>query len=301
MYKNNKDVNEYTDMKISNEKIIKLIQKNKPFIISRLGIGSETSVSYEYETKKLLMINEYSDRVTGTLYNAGIYFDKNDHKMLELYCRLYSKSLSNSDLLASFQLKSMYDKQNYYSEKYNLSKIHSRSLEPFYQIQENIKPWTHNLLGKKVLIINPFVESFKKQLDSGFQIFKDKDKQIFLDNQEFIWYKSYQTIAGNHIHKNWFITFIIMCRDISKIDFDIALLGCGGYGLPLCDYIKTKLNKSAIYIGGGLQLLFGVMGKRWETCEMWKKIIKENDCKFIKPSKDETCKNFNSIEGGCYW
>ena len=92
-----------------------------------------------------------------------------------------------------------------------------------------------------------------------------------------------------------------MCQDIKNIDFDIALLGCGGYGLPLCHYIKTELNKSAIYIGGGLQLLFGVFGQRWETSEFWKKIIEENDCKFIKPSGDEICKNSNTIENNCYW
>ena len=34
---------------------------------------------------------------------------------------------------------------------------------------------------------------------------------------------------------------------------------------------------------------------------MWKKIIEENDCKFIRPSKDEICNNFKNIENGCYW
>ena len=92
-----------------------------------------------------------------------------------------------------------------------------------------------------------------------------------------------------------------MCNDISKLDFDIALLGCGGYGLPLCNYIKKDLKKSAIYIGGGLQLLFGVMGKRWENREDWKKIIRENNTKFIKPSNEERCNNLYTIEGGCYW
>ena len=137
------------------------------------------------------------------------------------------------------------------------------------------------------------------QLKHGFQIFKDK--KVFLEDQKFIFYKSYQTIAGNYIHNDWYETFVLMCKDIKEIDFDIALLGCGGYGLPLCNFIKTKLNKSAIYIGGGLQLLFGVMGKRWENIPMWKKIISENNCKFIRPSEDEICMNSNTIEGGCYW
>ena len=92
-----------------------------------------------------------------------------------------------------------------------------------------------------------------------------------------------------------------MCKDIKELDFDIALLGCGGYGLPLCNYIKSNLNKSAIYVGGGLQLLFGVMGNRWENNEMWKQIIKENASTFIKPSVEELCLNANTIEAGCYW
>jgi hypothetical protein len=85
------------------------------------------------------------------------------------------------------------------------------------------------------------------------------------------------------------------------LDFDVALLGCGGYGLPLCNYIYKDLNKSAIYVGGGLQLLFGIMGKRWENNAMWKKIIQENDAKFIRPSGDEVIKDKDRIEGGCYW
>jgi FkbM family methyltransferase len=290
----------YNDLDNSNKQIIKLIQKNEPFIVSRMGIGGETFKTYEYDTTNKIT-NSYLHPTTLTLYNAGIYYQKNDFAKLELFLKQYRKALFNSNILASFFNSSISTIQDYFSNKYYLPQIHSRSLEPFYQIQEGIKPWTHYLLGKKVLIIHPFVESFKKQIDNDFQIFYDENKRIFLKNQEFKFYKTYQTIAGNHIHDNWFQTYIMMCNDIKNIDFDIALLGCGGYGLPLCNFIKMNLNKSAIYIGGGLQLLFGVMGKRWEKNEMWKKIISENNSKFIKPSKEESCLNSNTIEGGCYW
>ena len=132
-------------------------------------------------------------------------------------------------------------------------------------------------------------------------MFRGKKKNIFKKNQEFIFYKSFQTSAGNYIHKNWLETYNIMCEDINKLDFDIALLGCGGYGLPLCNYIYSDLKKSAIYIGGAIQLLFGVMGARWENSDYWKKIIKENNTKFIRPSKEEQMKNQTAVEGGCYW
>lgn len=275
----------YNDLNQSNNQIIKLIQKNEPFIISRMEISEETFKTHEYDlTSKIT--NSHLHPKTLTLYNAGIYYQKNDFHKLELFLKQYRTALFNSNLLASFFNSSISNIQDHFSNKYYLPQIHSRSLEPFYQIQEGIKPWTHHLLGKKILIINPFVESFQKQLNDGFKIFKDSDKQIFLEGQEFKFYKSYQTIAGNHIHNNWVETFVIMCNDIKKIDFDIALLGCEGYGLPLCNFIKMNLKKSAIYIGDGLQLLFGIMGKRWENNEMWKKIISENDSKFIKSSKE---------------
>ena len=160
-------------------------------------------------------------------------------------------------------------------------------------------------MGKKVLIVNPFIDSMKKQLQNNFQIFKDPNKKLFLDGQEFVFYKSYQSLAGNKPHNNWLETYEIMCNDIKDLDFDIALLGCGGYGLPLCNYIYKDLNKSAIYVGGGLQLLFGIMGNRWVNNSTWKNIIKENDPKFIRPQGDEVSEYLlNHVDGGIagsYW
>lgn len=278
----------------SNNKIIELIESNKPFYITRLG-DQVSVISIQYIINKKvntdLLKKDYS------LYNDGIY-SKNDLSKIELFCKMYNKSVIESNYLASFE--NLYvENQNFYKNNFNVNQIHSRVLEPFYLLEQNVIPWTHYLKNKKILIINPFIKSFKKQLNNDFQIFKDK--RLFDKNQQFVFYKNYQTIAGNHIHNDWYETFNLMCEDIKNIDFDIALLGCGGYGLPLCHFIKTELNKSAIYIGGGLQLLFGVFGNRWENTEFWKKIIKENDCKFIRPCEDEICKNANDIENSCYW
>lgn len=277
----------------SNNYIIKLLEKNDPFIISRLGIGAETYLSYSYDNKLKLNFN-YLKMLSN---NAGIY---NINKTLITYLEQYIECIKNSSALAVF-IDAIITEQTYFINKFNIYTIHYQVIEPFYCCLENIKPWTHYLINKKVLIISPFITSIQKQLDNGFQIFKDNNKKIFLDNQQFVFYKSFQTSAGNHIHKDWLETFTIMCNDIKNLDFDIALLGCGGYGLPLCNYIKTHMNKSAIYIGGGLQLLFGVMGGRWENNQMWKQIIQKNDTKFIKPSGDEIINNYRNIEGGCYW
>lgn len=283
------------DLDKSNKKIISLILSNKPFTICRLGIGAETEISYIY--KKYNIVNNKSLYTLSN--NAGIYETENKIDIIKLYIKTYIKSIENSDCLAIFENNIIEEQNTLRNKKSEL--IHSRSIEPFYYSMDNKKPWSHYLINKKVLIINPFIESMKSQIKCEFKMFKNEERNIFKKGQKFVFYKSYQTSAGNYIHKNWKETFDIMCNDIKEIEFDIALLGCGGYGLPLCNYIKTELNKSSIYVGGGLQLMFGVMGKRWETRADWKELIKNEECVFVKPKKEEMIKNMNKIEEGCYW
>lgn len=216
------------------------------------------------------------------------------------FSKLYTEAIKNSTAIAVFP-DSIVEQQKMFVDRFKLKTLHNRVVEPFHCCLIDIKPWTLHLKKKKVLIVNPFVKSMKKQLDSGFKFFKDKD--IFPEDVEFIFYKSFQSVSGNKPHSDWFMTFKIMCNDIKRLDFDIALLGCGGYGLPLCNFIYKDMGKSSVYVGGGLQLLFGVMGQRWveQSDGLWPRIAKENGCKFIRPSGDEIPQNIERVEGGCYW
>ena len=56
-----------------------------------------------------------------------------------------------------------------------------------------------------------------------------------------------------------------MFNEIKNIDFDIALLSCGSYAMYFGKHIKEKLNKKSIYIGGILNVLFNIYGKRYDT------------------------------------
>jgi len=281
----------------SNKEIINTINSNKVFIIARFGLGPETTLCYNYNVNKKINNNNLNN----VLRICGIYCKNNNITVFEKYFEELNKSVSNSDILVSFENSDIDNIQNYYSEMYKLKQLNFDSLESYKLLQINEIPWSHYLLGKKVLIINPFTDSIKKQLHNNFQLFKDK--KIFLDDQEFIFYKTFQTHGNNYIHENWLETFEIMCNDIEKLDFDIALLGCGGYGIPLCNFIKTKMNKSAIYVGGALQILFGVMGNRWINGNgpVLKKILEEHKPNFIHPSGDELLPNRKNVEGGCYW
>ena len=279
-------------IKESNAYIVDQLQKGTPVLISRLGIGAETIVSYN-AMHHLKISHSLVDNLSN---NAGIYLESGkENKLISLFVKHYVGALKDSVGLACFSDNTIIEKQQlFFSEKFGLDKIHSRSLGPFYAMSDGLDPWTKHLVGKKILIVHPFVETMKNQRESGFKLFGDTD--IFDANQEFIFYKSFNTIAGNHCHRHWYETFLVMCKEIKKLDFDIALLGCGGYGLPLSHYIKSKLNKSALYIGGELQLFFGIMGKQWIKNDYWIQHRNKYGTQFVIPDD-----NKDKVENGCYW
>ena len=63
--------------------------------------------------------------------------------------------------------------------------------------------------------------------------------------------------------KDWFEALDYMISGISRIDFDTALIACGAYGFPLAAEIK-KMGRQAVCMGGVLQILFGILGRRWD-------------------------------------
>ncbi len=274
----------------SNEYIINLIKSNKPFFISRVGIGSETYSTYHYETTGTIGRYETLDN------NAGIYY-KNEAD-IKRYNTYYSNALKNSDALATWN-DNVLKEQSYFIEKYKLPKLHYQVIEPFYQIEKNIIPFTHYLNDKKILIISPFIDSFIEQMDKQFKLYKNTN--IFLPKQKFVYYKSLNTSAGNRIegHSNWMHTYLQMIKEIKELDFDVALVSCGGYGLPICNYIKEHMNKSSIYVGGGLQLFFGVIGNRWLSDPDWRQRIFESPSEFMRPK--EIQENSEKVENSCYY
>lgn len=297
MHQHATNVKQIKDILESNQSIINLIESNKPFSIVRLGNESNYVLN---ELRNVEYHPSYFDDIKCTL--SGIYSKKKDIQVLKDFTAKHIESIRNSDCLASFTINfnNLELLQNIFANSFpHIDLIHSRSIEPFYIREKNQIPWSRYLKGKKVLVVNSFVKSFESQMKKGFKLYDECN--IFADDQEFIYYKSFQTCVGNHIHEDWNETLNVMCNDIKDLDFDIALLGCGSYGLPICDYIKTKLHKSAIYIGGGIQLLFGVKGNRWENHEEIKKIMNNCTCEFIKPSQEETITNAQKIENGCYW
>ena len=87
-------------------------------------------------------------------------------------------------------------------------------------------------------------------------------------------------------------------NELASRQFDVALIAAGGLSIPLAAHIK-ELGKTGISLGGHLQALFGVMGKRWRFSSEWqKKYI--NDAWIDMPP--EYCPPETDVgDGGAYW
>jgi hypothetical protein len=137
----------------------------------------------------------------------------------------------------------------------------------------NFHYWFQCLDKKKILIISPFTNEIKKQLENKDNIFtKNTDynknlKSMKYPNFEKVEYITMPLTTNDFEtpHNNIIETDIILCQEIQKKDFDICLLMAGAHTYFLENYIRNNLNKSSIHLGGCGQLLFGIKGSRYES------------------------------------
>ena len=62
------------------------------------------------------------------------------------------------------------------------------------------------------------------------------------------------------------------------------------------------MNKSALYVGGALQLFFGIMGNRWRTNTNIAELKNNNWVNVLDCDKPPTLRmNKHLCENSCYW
>lgn len=186
--------------------------------------------------------------------------------------------------------------ESYYLKHYgkkNVNYTWLRCLNPW-SCAEN--PWTKALAGKKILVIHPFAESIEAQYRKRAEIWKGTE---ILPEFRLETLKAVQTSAGEQDSRfhDWFEALDWMKNEALNQDFDIALIGCGAYGMPLAAELR-KAGKSAVHLGGATQILFGIMGRRWENNKELKPFINDS---WIRPLPSETPKGSDLVENSCYW
>lgn len=179
---------------------------------------------------------------------------------------------------------------------------YSHGLEPY--LISN-KPWSQALENKTVLVVTSFAETLTKQipkLSNVWMKYEDKNGQALIPKStKFTVVKFPYGFDPNIQEKygSWENVIATVMAKIEQQNFDIALLGCGGYSLLLGAKIK-KMGKSAIHLGGATQILFGIRGSRWEDKPWFIENLNDYWTYPLAGDKPQE-KAMENCEDACYW
>ena len=207
------------------------------------------------------------------------------------FCELMISDAKEIDILGSWLKEEYYIKD----EIAKAHKVRLGNIEPPYLDSYSEFNWLKALKDKRVLVVHPFVKTIEKQYTTNrTRLFANPE---FLPVFELLTIKAVQSIGGNSEFDTWFDALDWMKIEMDKTDYDVCILGCGAYGLPLAAHAK-RTGHHAIHLGGATQLLFGIAGRRWEEQKRYKGLFNEY---WVHPDASERPANASTVENGCYW
>lgn len=298
---------EYVDLydQDANDFIFSQLSKNTNtgLMISKFGTNELSNIiAAHYE------LNKFDKEFFKDFFNYNVSFDL--HTTLKSLCSNAGFFPYNIDLGFKYYKRMLKDMPEIdilgsyiYQEKYVkpfLTSVKKRvTLDGFYAPFLWRNPWTKALKGKRVLVVHPFVESIRYQYENNRTKLWD-NPDVLPEFKELLTLKAVQSIADakEQPYKDWFEALKYMEDEISKLDFDVAIIGCGAYGMCLAAHVK-RMGKIAIHLAGWTQMLFGVYGNRWiKDQPEYSKFINKY---WIRPNEKERPRGALKIENGCYW
>jgi hypothetical protein len=273
--------------KKASDKIFELMSSDRPCLIARFG-SLEIRILQLLDMQSSLSTEDLAtnDQIQ-LLYKFGGFYPI-DRENIYHFRDLCLELMPAIDILGSWCMEELYFKRFLN----RAIKIGLSDLEPYYHSE----PWTKVLRGKNILVVNPLNRSIEIQYNKRAFLFANQD---VLPAFKLNTYKSiYEFNTNERRFASWFDALNKMKNDIANLSFDVCILGCGPFGLPLGYFIKKELGRKALVLGGATQVLFGIKGKRWDSMPEVSKLY--NDY-WIYPSEEETPRNADTLEKGCYW
>jgi hypothetical protein len=291
------------------------LEDKKPIVIGKIGTN-ELLLLYCYHLISKGLMKEFPPDVLREIeYGAGLY--PIDTATIETFIKVYLESLRSIDVFASWNDRFIDFEYALFSSYISPSSalhmsgiVELTALESFYTSREH---WWQTLFSDRcVLIISPFVESIQKQLAASKRdkVWRGQWSGFWPDDVvfKFIRFEHPWSLLSKEEQSNPNLEttkcFLDKLKRFEKEidvsgDFDIALLGAGCFSLPLCSYIKNAKRRIAFHLGGGLQMMFGVYGARWNISSgVFKEYV--NDA-WIRPSDNEIPSGFKMQECGAYF
>ena len=268
----------------------KLIEK-KPFLAGKIGGAELLALEYGDHCLRFEIPNAWSwRRPARRLYNNAGFFPVEKSAFYNWSVGM-RHAIASTDFLCAWQA----DPFLKLYENVLIQSLAAKSCAiPMSSLGRDILPF---IAAFRWVVVSPFVKTMQKQLPRMKQINDPTGKWgIAWDHLE----KTCQFVRcpfQSHLesspYASWDDGLEKLTKEISLKDFDLALIGAGAWSLPLGSRIK-QMGKSAIHMGGEMQLIFGIKGKRWVNYNIY-------NSAWVDASPEEVPENNNRIEDGCYW
>lgn len=149
-------------------------------------------------------------------------------------------------------------------------------------------------LGKdrRVLVVTPFAKTMAEQVPKLPAVWRGRPCP-----EATFSFVPFPYLIEESCPERWWDVHARIAERLMEDDYDVALFGCGGLGLPLAAVAKTA-GKVGLHLGGHCQLLFGIYGRRHLQQEWHRSWINEA---WTRPLPDEVPPSAMKVEGGCYW
>jgi hypothetical protein len=274
-----------------NERVKRAILLGRPCLIGK--IGSTESQGLDCYLRCAGSPTRYPPILRDQLYTLCGVFPPTD-AFLDQFCSVYLSAVDTVDLLAVWGNSGESNVVARHASKAVL--IQRLSLEPYHFDD----PWSSALAGKTVLVVHPFVATIERQMRQREKIWGERR---VLPDFSLVTLRMPQSPAlqrVKHAFVNWLQLRDQLFEQIERLHFDVALIGAGAMSLPLAAFVKSR-GAIGIHTGGPTQILFGILGRRWEETREHRVLQSQFNEYWTRPADNERPPEFKRIEQGGYW
>lgn len=279
-----------------NQLLLDRVGSDRPIAAGKIGdCELETLVKYEAAAGDLEAffhsISKAGHELDLLYVNTGVFPKSAD--AIASWAEAYLQSLRYLDLIGVWYNAGEEEILEKYAPQAILSRV--RALEPYYHDH----PWSKALKGTRTLVVTSFPDTVRRQrrLYRGADLFAN-NPDVFPDFELETVRSPFSPALVPPLHTTWHEALSSMEDQIRRTVFDVCLVGAGAYSLPLCAFVRSELGQTAIHLGGAVQVLFGMKGKRWDGNAAISGFY--NDA-WTRPLPTERPKGTWRVEGSAYW
>jgi hypothetical protein len=240
--------------------------------VAKLGLSEQTFLSYPFLLERCISERQVAALTLHTrrhaAANTGVF--PGDIDSIVEFSKLHAKAARSLDFVGLVSGRLEADLLNYLD--YQGKTLSIFDFEPDRSIPDDrASCYLPELEGQRVLIVSSVAELLcaRANEETFTAVWAKTGKLWFRPAQvtslQFPW--AYDRNTQHQFGSSMNLLEWIIER-IDPETFDIALIAGATFGVPVAAAIKD-MNRSAIALGGALQVLFGVSGKRWRDDPTW--------------------------------